>query len=223
MNPHLLIVTVGLCYAVVFGGLSLLRREGLSAQFAFEVLGITALVEVGALLTSSTVNPILFLVLVYLLSMRGRLLVDLANLLSSRGRQKNAISLLQFALKLFPDRSTRLIIMVNMGIVQLRRQSPASAQALFEAVLQEAEAGGLGVKYEAASQYNLGLALQRQGKQAEAVRHFNEAVGIFPNSIYSKAAQHALEQRRQRTGKPASLAEDMEGDSSEPQGGPGNY
>ena len=79
MNPHVLIVTLGLCYIVVFGGMSLLQREGLSTQFAFEVLGITGLVEAGALLTGSTVNPLLFLVLVYLLSMRGRLLVDLAN------------------------------------------------------------------------------------------------------------------------------------------------
>jgi tetratricopeptide (TPR) repeat protein len=222
MNPHLLIVTIGLCYTVVFGGLTLLRREGLSAQFAFEVLGITGLVEAGALLTGSTVNPLLFLVLIYLLSMRGRLLVDLANILSNRGRQKNAISLLQFALRLFPDRTTRLIIMVNMGIVQLRRQSPASAQALLEAVLQEAEAGGLGVKYEAASQYNLGLALQRQGKQADAVRHFNEAVGIFPGSIYGKAAQRALEQRRQRTSKPAKSVQDMEADAPQPHGRSGS-
>jgi tetratricopeptide (TPR) repeat protein len=220
MDPHVLIVTLGLCYVVVFGGLSLLRREGLSAQFAFEVLGITGLVEAGALLTGNTVNPLLFLVLVYLLSMRGRLLVDLANLLSSRGRQKNAISLLQSALGLFPDRTTRLIIMVNMGIVQLRRQNPASAQALLETVLKEAEAGGLGVKYEAASQYNLGLAFLRQGKEAEAVRHFNEVIGIFPNSIYSQAAQRALEQRRQRSGKPAELPLDAEADAPQSQGEP---
>jgi tetratricopeptide (TPR) repeat protein len=220
MNPHVLIVTLGLCYIVVFGGMSLLQREGLSTQFAFEVLGITGLVEAGALLTGSTVNPLLFLVLVYLLSMRGRLLVDLANLLSSRGRQKNAISLLQLALDLFPDRTTRLIIMVNMGIVQLRRENPASAQALLEGVLQEAEGGGLGVKYEAASLYNLGLALQRQGKQADAVRRFNEAMAVFPNSIYSKAAQRALEQRRQRTGKPAESPTDVEADAPQSHGGP---
>ena len=64
MNPHLLIVTIGLFYIVVFGGMSVLRREGLSAQFAFEVLGITGLVEAGALLTGTTVNPVLFLVLI---------------------------------------------------------------------------------------------------------------------------------------------------------------
>lgn len=197
MNPHLLIAIVGLCYIAVFGGLSMIRREGLSNQFAFEVLGITALVEAGALLTGTTVNPILFLAATYLLSMRARLLVDLANLLSARGRQRDAISLLQTALRLFPDRSTRLIVLVNMGIVQLRRQNPESAQALLESVLEEeAKSGGLGIKYEAACCYNLGLALKRQGKEAEAVRHFNEAIGVFPSSIYGRAAERALEQRR---------------------------
>lgn len=196
MNPHLLIAIIGLSYIVIFGGMSILRREGLSNQFAFEVLGITALVEAGALLTGTMVNPILFLILIYLLSTRARLLVDLANLLSGRGRQRDAISLLQLALRLYPDQTTRLIVLVNMGIVQLRRQSPESAQALLELVLEEAKGGGLGLKYEAACRYNLGLALQRQGKEAEAVRQFNETIDTFPNSIYSKAAEQALEQRR---------------------------
>lgn len=196
MNPHLLIAIIGLSYIVIFGGMSILRREGLSNQFAFEVLGITALVEAGALLTGTMVNPILFLILIYLLSTRARLLVDLANLLSGRGRQRDAISLLQLALRLYPDQTTRLIVLVNMGIVQLRRQNPASAQALLELVLEEAKGGGLGLKYEAACHYNLGLALQRQGKEAEAVRQFNETIDTFPNSIYSKAAEQALEQRR---------------------------
>jgi tetratricopeptide (TPR) repeat protein len=83
-----------------------------------------------------------------------------------------------------------------MGIVQLRRQNPESAQALFEAVLEEAKQGGLGVKYEAACRYNLGLALQRQGKEAEAVRQFNETLEVFPDTLYGRAAEQALEQRR---------------------------
>ena len=202
MNPHLLIVTVGLCYVVIFGGMSVLRREGLSTQFAFEVLGMTALIEAGALLTGAPIHPVLFLAIIYLLSMRARLLVDLANLLSSRGRQRDAISLLELALRLFPDRTTRLIVLVNMGIIQLRRQNPESTQALLESVLEEAKNGGLGLKYEAACRYNLGVALQRQGKEAEAVRQFNETIGVFPNSIYARAAEGALQQRRRAKTKP---------------------
>lgn len=212
MNPHLLIVTVGLCYIVVFGGMSVIRREGLSTQFAFEVLGITALVEASALLTGTTVNPVLFLALIYLLSMRARLLVDLANLLSARGRQRDAISLLQTALSLFPDLTTRLIVLVNMGIVQLRRQNPESAQALFESVLEEAKGGGLGLKYEAACRYNLALALQRQGRQAEAVRQFNETIDVFPSSLYARAAEQALERRRQGKTKAKEPTHDTEGE-----------
>ena len=208
MNPQLLIATVGLFYVVIFGGLPVLRREGLSTQFAFEVLGITAVVVLGTLLTRTRVNPILFLILIYLLSMRARLLVDLANLLSARGRQRDAISILQWALRLYPDRSTRLIILVNMGIVQLRRQNPESAQAILESVLEEAKDGGLGLKYEAACRYNLGLALQRQGKEADAVRRFNEATEVFPDSVFGKAAERALEQRRRGKARPAKPSDD---------------
>jgi tetratricopeptide (TPR) repeat protein len=199
MNAHLIIIIIGIFYILVFGGLSLIRREGLSTQFAIEVFLITALVEAIALLTSTPVDPLLYLIFIYLMTMRCRLLVDLANALSSRGRQGNAIKLLQWAMRLFPDRSAKLVIQVNMGIVQLRRKNPASAQELFEDVLKEMDqGGGLGIKYEAACRYNLGQALVQQGKEAEAVRQFNETMIIFPTSIYSKAADRFLEQRRSR-------------------------
>ena len=199
MNPHLLIFIIGIFYILIFGSLSLLRREGLSTQFAVESLVITILVEAIALLLGVTVEPLMFLIFIYLVTMRGRLLVDIANFLSSRGRQRDAMKLLQWALRLLPDRSTRLVIQVNMGIVQIRRKNPASAQELFEGVLAENEkSGGLGIKYEAACRYNLGQALMQQGKEPEAVRQFNETMVIFPNSIYSKAAARILEKRRSR-------------------------
>lgn len=199
MNPHLLILLVGLFYILIFGGLSLLRREGLSTQFAVEAFVITAIVFVIAILVNTAVNPLAFLIFIYLVTMRGRLLVDIANFLSSRGRQRDAINLLQLALRLYPDRSTRLVIQVNMGIVQLRRKNPASAQGLFEKVLREMEeGGGLGVKYEAACRYNLGQAYLQQDKEVEAVRQFNETTIIYPNSIYAKSAANILKKRRSR-------------------------
>jgi len=196
MNPHLLILLIGLFYIVLFGGLSLLRREGLSLQFAYEALGVTALAEAFAILMGIPINPLAYLMIIYLISMRARLIVDLANLLSNRGRQRDAMNLMQFALRLFPDRSSRLVIFVNMGIVQLRRQNPESAKELFDQALEESKQGGLGIKYEAACRYNLALALQNLGKDAEAVRQFNETMVIFPNSIYSRAAERALEKHR---------------------------
>jgi tetratricopeptide (TPR) repeat protein len=200
MNPHLLILAIGIFYTLIFGALSLLRREGLSTQFAIEASGITVVVVGIAWLTNMMVDPLPFLIFIYLVTMRGRLLVDLSNSFSSRGRQRDAIKLLQWAMRLLPDRSTRFVIQVNMGIVQLRRKNPASAQMLFEEVLRETEdRGGLGIKYEAACRYNLGKALMAQGKESEAVRQFNEVMVIYPSSIYSKAAGMALEKRRSRT------------------------
>jgi tetratricopeptide (TPR) repeat protein len=196
MNPHLLIVAIGIFFILIFGGMSFIRREGLSTQFALEVLGITALVEIIALLLNTTVDPIFFLIFIYLISMRGRLLVDIANMLSNRGRQRDAIKLLQIALRSLPDQSTRLVILVNMGIVQLRRKNPESAQSLLESVLDEGESAGLGIKYEAACRYNLGLALMQLGKEAEAIRQFNETMVVFPSSIYSRAAETKLEKAR---------------------------
>ncbi len=196
MNPHTLNIAIGLLYIIVFSSLSLLRREGLSLQFALEVLGITALIEIITLLIGTVINPIFFLLFIYLFSMRARLLVDLANLLSARGRQRDAISVLQLALRLFPDLTARLIVLVNMGIIQLRRKNPESTQSLLESVLEEARDGGLSMKSEAACHYNLGLALQRQGKKAEAIRQFKKAIDAFSTSVYGKAAKKALQQQQ---------------------------
>ncbi len=196
MNALFMIATIGILYIVIFGGLALIRREGLSTQFALESLGITAVFLVGTFITNINIHPIFFLILIYLITMRVRLLVDVANFLSNRGRQRDAIKLLQFALRLFPDQSSRLVVLVNMGTVQLRRKNPESAQELFEMVLEESKDGGLGIKYEAACRYNFGVALQQQGKEAQAVHQFNEVTIIYPNSIYSKAADIALQKRR---------------------------
>lgn len=199
MNPHLLILAIGIFYTLIFGALSLLRREGLSAQFAIEGSVITTMVVGIALLTNTVVDPLPFLIFIYLITMRGRLLVDLANALSSRGRQRDAIKLLQWAMRLLPDRSTRMVIQVNMGIVQLRRKNPDSAQELFDEVLKEMDAaGGLGIKYEAACRYNLGKALMQQDREVEAVRQFNETSIIYPTSIYARSSERILEQRRSR-------------------------
>jgi len=199
MNPHLLIFAIGIFYTLIFGALSLLRREGLSTQFAIEGSVITVMVIGIALLTNTVVDPLPFLIFIYLITMRGRLLVDIANALSSRGRQRDAIKLLQLAMRLMPDRSTRMVIQVNMGIVQLLRKNPASAQGIFEEVLKEMDAsGGLGIKYEAACRYNLGQAFMQQSKEVEAVRQFNETSIIYPTSIYARSAERILEQRRSR-------------------------
>lgn len=196
MDTILISLILGFSFAAVFGIMSLLHREGISLQFLLESVVLTLLITAASYLTGSQLNPVLFLAFLYVITMRSRLLTDLANLFSRRGRQRDAISLLQVALRLFPDNQSRFIVLVNMGIIQLVRENYKSAEEILRMVLEESKDGGLGIRYEAASHYNLGIALRKQGKDAQAVRHFREAVGVFPGSPYSKAAEKALEERR---------------------------
>jgi len=68
------------------GALSLLRREGLSIRFAVESLLIIALIGGLGFVTGFVLHPVLFLILLYLVTMRVRLMVDLGNSFASRGR-----------------------------------------------------------------------------------------------------------------------------------------
>jgi tetratricopeptide (TPR) repeat protein len=198
LHPSLLILLIGLLYLLGFGALSFMRRQGLSARFAIEGLTVTL---VGAALTvaSVPVHPVLFLIVVYLVTMRVRLLVDLGNWLTSRGRYGQALGLYQFALRLGPDAVSRQITLVNRGVTQLRMQEPEAAhRTLTEALADEQVRPG--AKYLAAGYYNLGLACRRTGREAEAIRHFNEAIDALPTSIYAHGAKQALKKgKRDRT------------------------
>jgi tetratricopeptide (TPR) repeat protein len=196
VESYYLILLLGFSYSLLFAVMAILRGEGFSMQFTLEGVVLTLIIAAGDYFTDSVVNPVLFLIFIYIFTMRSRLLVDLANLVSNRGRQRTAISILQTALRLLPDKSARLIIFVNMGIIQLRRKNPKSAQTIFETVFEDAHDGGLGMRHRAATHYNLAVALQKQGKEAMAVKHFRETAEGYPGSPFSKAAQNALEKRR---------------------------
>jgi tetratricopeptide (TPR) repeat protein len=190
MHPALLILLVGLLYLLGFGALSFMRRQGLSTRFAIEGLIVTAL---GALLAfaSVPVHPVIFLIVIYLVTMRVRLLVDLGNWFTSRKQYDRALALFRLALQLGPDAVSHQIVLINRGVTQLRMEDPEAAyltlgEALTEEVVQP------GAKYLAAGYYNLGLACRRTGREAEAIRRFNEAIDALPNSIYAHGARQAL-------------------------------
>jgi tetratricopeptide (TPR) repeat protein len=194
MHPVLLILLTSLLYLLGFGALSFLRQQGLSTRFAVEGLSITA---VGAALTlaSVPVHPLLFLVVLYLVTMRVRLLVDLGNWFTSKGRYSQALDLCRFALRLGPDVVSRQIVLINRGVTELRMQQPEAAYlTLGEALADEKIRPG--AKYLAAGYYNLGLACRRTGREAEAIRHFNQAIDALPTSIYAHAARQALKERK---------------------------
>jgi tetratricopeptide (TPR) repeat protein len=198
MHPSLLILLIGFLYIAAFGGLSYLRRQGLSLRFALEGLLITA-IAAGLVLVTVPVNPFIFFVVLYLATMRVRLLVDLGNMFLSRKQYDRALAIYRFALGLAPDTTDRRLVLINRGATQLRMQEPEAARL----TLEEALAGDparVGAKHLAAGYYNLGVACQRTGREAEAIRLFHQVMDILPNSIYSKAAQEAL--KRGPAGKP---------------------
>lgn len=199
MNSQLLVILVGLFYILIAGGMSLLRREGLSGQFAVEALAIIALAVLIGLATGTAVDPILLFILLYLVTMRARLLTDLANLLFRRRGYAAAERFYRLALRLFPDRTSRFIVLVNWGIARLQGGDIEGAIATLEGVLAASgEGDGLGRKYEAACCYNLAVACRKAGDDVESVRQFNQVIECFPASIYAQAAEKALKERRER-------------------------
>jgi tetratricopeptide (TPR) repeat protein len=192
MDSPFAIPLIGLLYLLGFGGLSLVRGQGLSARIAIEGLIITV---IGFVLryASVPVNPLLFLIVLYLVTMRVRLLVDLGNWLSGRGRCDAALRVCRLALRLGPDVASRQLVLINCGVAQLRQQDPEAAYGTLTEALAD-EDGRIGAKHLAATYYNLGLACRRSGREAEAVRRFNEAINAWPGSIYGEAAQKALDE-----------------------------
>ncbi|MBC7264812.1 MAG: tetratricopeptide repeat protein [Chloroflexi bacterium] len=194
ISPVALLLLVGLLFTLAFRLLSQLRREGLASQFTVEALVLTGLGAAYSYVVAP-LHPLLFLVLLYLITMRVRLLVDLGNSLAARRQYESALGLFRLAMRLRPDDVGRRIVLINRGVTQLLMGAPEEARAsLAEALAQETTR--LGAKYLAAGFYNLGLACQRLGQEAEAIRRFNQAIDAFPASIYARAAEQALKRIR---------------------------
>jgi tetratricopeptide (TPR) repeat protein len=194
-----LLLLVGLLYVLLFGGLSLARREGLSTRFAVEAVAITVALVALAALTGFQINLILFLALLYVATMRVRLLVDLGNLLAQRGDRDLAARVYRLALRLWPDDAGRLIVQINQGVLNLQRGNLDEAIATFNRVLSEAKGGYLGLKHECGCRYNLGVAYERKGLHAQATAEFNAVLNIWPASEYAHRAEAALQRRRRKS------------------------
>ncbi len=188
----IIILLVGLAYTVLFGGLSLMRREGLSLQFALESIVLTAAAAGLTAAFGLATHPVLFLIVLYLLTMRVRLLVDLGNVLAQRGQFAVAGRLYELAQRLWPDPSGRIIVQVNQATACLQQGALDEAVARFKDVLSQASGGYLGVKHEAAAHYNLGVAYRRKGLEAQAVIEFNAVLDTWPVSEYARRARAAL-------------------------------
>jgi tetratricopeptide (TPR) repeat protein len=197
--PHeLLLLVVGLSYALVFRLLAALRRETFSYRFIAEAVGLTVLAAAFCFLTGIHLNPVFFLVFLYLITMRVRLLVDMANLAARSGRFELADRVFAAAWRLAPDAPGRLVIAMNQGAVRILAGRVAEAIPLLEEVLETEE---LSPKYAAATHYNLGVAYHKTGDGPQAIKHLSAAIEEFPNSVYARGAQ-ALLQKRAKGEKP---------------------
>jgi tetratricopeptide (TPR) repeat protein len=196
MSQPVMILFVGFLYIVVFGGYSYLRREGLSVRFAVEALLITGAAALLAAVNLLPFHPVFFLLLLYLVTMRVRLLVDLGNYFAVRGQFGRAQGCYNLARRMQPDMTGRLIVQVNSATLCMQQGDLDKAVSMFKEVLGEASGGHLGVKYEAAAHYNLGVAYRRKGQESLAAREFNQAIEAWPASEYARRAMQALEQGR---------------------------
>ncbi len=198
MSLPLMIGLIGLLYILVFGGMSLLRREGLSVRFAVESICITAIVYILAVLTPIQIHPVFFLLLLYVITLRIRLLVDLANFFARRGRVVQTEAIYKFALRLWPDPTGELIIKVNHATLLIMDDRIEEAIAMFSDVLKQSGTGYLGVKYETAAHFNLGVAYQRKNNPSMATIEFNSAIDTWPGSLYAQRAQRALDRQNKK-------------------------
>jgi tetratricopeptide (TPR) repeat protein len=196
MSLYLLIGLIGLIYIVVFGVMSLLRREGLSIRFAVEAVCLTAIVVILVLLTPIQIHPVLFLLLLYIITFRVRILVDLANIFARRGNFDQAEKIYDLASHVGPDQTSNLIIKVNHAILLLLKNQLSDSISMFTEVLSQANQGYLGVKYEAAAHFNLGVAYLRNNNNSMAIVEFNSVLDTWPASLYARRAQEALERQR---------------------------
>ena len=197
MNPTLLLLFIALLYILVFGGLSLMRREGLSVQFAIEAILLTAILVGLSWALRFSLGPVVLLLILYIVTMRSRLLTDLANVMAQRDRYGNAFKLYELALRVWPDRSSRLVVMANRGAAELHSGDPHKAIATFEEVLDPQNSRHVGRKYEAATRFNLAVACDRAGQPARATQLFCEVAELLPGSLYARGAEAALKRRRE--------------------------
>jgi tetratricopeptide (TPR) repeat protein len=175
---------------ILFGGLALMRRETFPRQLTAETVGLS-LIWLGVALLFGYANPIVQFVVTYLVVMRSRILLDLANALARRGRVVPGLRVIDFAERLGADHQTRFIASVNRGVIMIGARRLGEAVEILDRALAE-KPSGLHPKFEAACRYNLGVAHERAGRQKEALAEYRRVVTLAPGSLHAHGARAAI-------------------------------
>lgn len=196
METYLIIALIGLLYVLFFGLLSYFRREGISTRFIVESLLVTALATAVSFGTGWDLNPVFFVLVLYLVTTRVRIALDLGNMLARRKNYAGAEWAYGLAERLWPDEAGCLLIKLNRGVMAVHRADPQLAVTALREVLASAGGGFLGAKSTAACHYNLGVAYLKQGLDAQASLEFNAVLEDWPMTEYARYARIALERRK---------------------------
>ena len=193
MSLQTMIAWIGLLYILVFSGMSILRRDKVSIRFVVESICITAITYALVAYTTLKIHSAIFLLVLYGVTLRTRLLVDLANSFARSGRNKQADKLYLFASRLWPDRTSKTIINVNRAIFLVQDNRLDESIALFTQLLKPEDKKYLSARFESAVHYNLGVAYLRQDNQSLAEIEFNTVIESWPTSPYTERSQQALD------------------------------
>jgi tetratricopeptide (TPR) repeat protein len=191
MGPYWVLVFVLLVFVLLFAGMSLLRRERVSWHWVAETLLSGTIILLAGHVAQAPPPPLLFVLALYVLAMRVRLLVDAGNVFAARGRLAVASRLYALAHGLATNPLDRLIVRANQGAALLHAGQLAAATAALETALSSPAA--LGIKLEAACRNNLGRAYLRQGQAGQGRAQLHEVLDLFPGSLFARCAQRALQ------------------------------
>ncbi len=193
ISPYWALVLIGFLFILVFSALALFRREGLSPQFVLESLIVIMTLVGGSWLLGYQLGPIPFLILLYAITMRSRLAIDLANMLLYRKRPDLALRIYSLALRWWPDPASRFRVLTNRGAAELYLDQADQAIVTLRGALEADPLPPFSQRYEAACLYTLGRALELQGDMDGALAEFTRASQVLPRSDYGQAARDALQ------------------------------
>lgn len=194
MSHPFVILLLGFLYTVLFGLVSLLRREALSVRFAVESTLITLIAAALSSGTGVEYNPVFFLAVLYLITMRVRLVVDIGIFLAGQGKFEQANRVFDFGLRIFPDQPGRMLIRLNKAILLLHRGHPDESVEALQELLTSGE--HLSPKNESAAHYNLALAYLKKNQEAKAIGELQNVLDIHPGSVYARRAEARLAKLR---------------------------